>query len=210
MHDYRLTNDWFERTCRENWEALLPARRPQRVLEIGSFEGASTCFLLERLANLYPLELHCIDTWEGGIEHQSGGSAQVDMNAVEGRFWHNVNQARKLASYPVDLQVHKGLSHQCMAALMAAGKEDYFDFIYVDGSHQAPDVLCDAVLAFKLLKVGATLGFDDYLWSDEPGGGDDPLRSPKPAVDAFLAIYAHKVKVLDLPPYQLYLEKLES
>ena len=38
------------------------------------------------------------------------------------------------------------------------------DFIYVDGSHQAHDVLCDAILSFKLLRVGGIVCFDDYLW----------------------------------------------
>ena len=37
-----------------------------------------------------------------------------------------------------------------------------FDLIYIDASHYAPDVLSDAVLAFKLLKPGGILIFDDY------------------------------------------------
>jgi hypothetical protein len=97
-----------------------------------------------------------------------------------------------------------------MAQLLVEGKGNYFDFIYIDGSHQAPDVLVDAVLAFKLLKVGGTLGFDDYLWSEGTSGDEAPLRCPKPAVDAFVNIYAGKVKIIPLPLYQLYMRKLQN
>ncbi len=210
MHDYEFTNDWFERTCLPNWNVLLPRIQPRRILEIGSFEGASTCHLIDTLARQYPIELHCVDTWEGGIEHQAGGAAHTDMDAVEKRFLHNTARAGAAATHPVDLQLHKGFSHSAMSRLIAAGKENYFDFIYVDGSHQAPDVLCDAVLAFKLLRVGGTLGFDDYLWSEDLPGGDDPLRCPKPAIDAFTAIFARKLQTIALPAYQLYVEKLSD
>jgi hypothetical protein len=64
--------------------------------------------------------------------------------------------------------------------------------IYIDGSHQAPDVLSDATLSFPLLKVGGTMIFDDYTWRSVPG---DPLYGPKLAVDAFLNIYFHKMRI---------------
>lgn len=210
MNDYQFSNDWFRLTCQKNWEVLLPRIEPKRILEIGSFEGASTCFLMDALACRHAIELHCVDTWEGGIEHQSGGTAQANMRDVEARFWHNTHLSRRSAACPVNLQIHKGFSHHCMSQLVVDGKENYFDFIYIDGSHQAPDVLCDAVLAFKLLKVGGTLGFDDYLWSEPLPEGDDPLRCPKPAIDAFIQIHARKLQALPLPLYQLYLEKLRN
>ena len=28
--------------------------------------------------------------------------------------------------------------------------------------------------------------FDDYLWSMEPAGKQDPLNMPKPAIDSFI------------------------
>lgn len=59
---------------------------------------------------------------------------------------------------------------------------EWFDLIYIDGSHEAADVLADAVLAWPLLKPGGLLGFDDYGWRVFP----EPERRPAPAVDAFL------------------------
>ena len=40
-------------------------------------------------------ELHCIDTWQGGIEHQSGSKEAVEMTAVARRFEANIAKARR-------------------------------------------------------------------------------------------------------------------
>lgn len=207
---YSFTTDWFAQTAKANWAKLLPEIRPSRILEIGCFEGASTCYLIDTLASAIPLEIHCIDTWDGGIEHKEGGTAPSDMKAVESRFKINTEKALSQAVHQVDLHIHKNLSHRALVRLLADGKDNYFDFIYVDGSHQAPDVLCDAVLAFKLLKVGGTMAFDDYLWTNELTSAREILKCPKPAVDAFVNIHFQKIRVLKMPLYQLYLQKLSA
>ncbi len=200
-----LTNAWFENTARPVWDNLIPRINPQRVLEVGSFEGASTMYLIQTLARLHPLEIHCVDTWDGGVEH-----ADIDMRSVEARFAHNVRWAMASAPNPVNLQLHKGFSDIGLARLLASGGAEYFDFVYIDGSHQAPDVLCDAVLGFKLLKPGGVMAFDDYLWSEALPGGKDPLRCPKPAIDAFVNLNFRKLNVLSAPLYQLYIQKIAS
>jgi len=48
-------------------------------------------------------------------------------------------------------------------------EEPTFDFIYIDGDHTAEGVLQDAVLAWRLLKAGGIMAFDDYLWEDPRG-----------------------------------------
>jgi hypothetical protein len=95
-----------------------------------------------------------------------------------------------------------------LARLLTEGKAGYFDFSYVDGSHQAPDVICDAILAFKLLRVGGVMAFDDYLWAENLPTGIDPIRCPKPAIDAFTNLYCRKVRILQAPLYQLYMQKV--
>lgn len=207
---YQFSNNWFEYS-RKNWEILLPQLKPSVILEIGSFEGRSTCFMIDSLASSSPIEMHCIDTWEGGCEHQSGGVASaVDMESVSARFEDNVNLAIQKAAQKVDLIVHRGSSDVQLSKLLSRGKQNYFDLIYVDGSHQAPDVLCDAVLCFRLLRVGGIMIFDDYLWSEFPTQEIDPLRCPKPAVDAFVNIYRRKLEILQLPIYQLYVKKISD
>mgnify|MGYP006284026743 CR=1 FL=1 len=111
------------------------------------------------------------------------------------------------ARHRVALNVHKGRSAVELAKLIAAGKSGYFDLVYIDGSHQAPDVLLDAALGFALTRVGGLLIFDDYLWSESLAGGRDPLRCPKLAIDAFTNIHARKLDILFAPLDQLYVCK---
>jgi len=72
-----------------------------------------------------------------------------------------------------------------------------FDFIYVDGNHQTPEVLLDACLAFKLLEPNGVMLFDDY------GGG----AGVGAAVDAFLKAYSGQLKVI-VKNYQLAVQKV--
>jgi predicted O-methyltransferase YrrM len=77
-----------------------------------------------------------------------------------------------------------------------------FDFIYIDGSHMAEDVLEDAVLAWRLLKPGGLIIFDDYVWRlDHP-----PEKRPRLAIDAFYRFYANQIEVVH-NAYQLILRK---
>ena len=204
--DYEFTNQWFELN-RRVWDDLIQYLLPSRVLEIGSFEGRSTCYLIDTLSSQGPLSLHCIDTWQGGIEHQSGGQGESDMSAVEIKFHRNTGLAISRSAYPVNLIVDKARSSYALSKLISNGNAE-FDFIYIDGSHQAPDVLMDALMCFELLRVGGVMVFDDYIWNEGLPGGVDPLRCPKISIDAFTTIFSRKLKLIPAASvYQIYVEK---
>ena len=80
---------------------------------------------------------------------------------------------------------------------------DSYDFAYIDGCHATINVLEDAVLAFPLLKAGAIIAFDDYLWDDPKWNQEG---QPKEAIDAFLSIYASKIELLHRE-YQVWVRK---
>jgi predicted O-methyltransferase YrrM len=210
MNDFNFTNNWFSSSAATIWDVLIPQINPTKILEIGSYEGASACYLIDKLSEEKNIELHCVDSWEGGAEHKEGGNAETDMSAVEKRFTMNIDIAKQKVKNQLELFIHKGYSDQVLSNLLSEGKNGYFDFIYVDGSHQAPDVLCDAILSFRLLKVGGVIAFDDYLWQETLPYGTDPIRCPKPAIDAFCNIYCRKVKILTAPLYQLYVQKISD
>lgn len=200
---FEFTTDWFDR-YRPTWDRMLGRLKPKRILEVGSFEGRSICYLIGKCAEFHPLEIHCVDPWDGGNRYD-----REAMIAVEARFDRNVAHAMKLGRNPVLLHKHKKPSSAALAGILASRAAADFDLIYIDGSHQAPDVLTDAVLAFQLLRVGGMMVFDDYLWCDEPEGRQDSLNMPKPAIDAFVNIFQRKLKVHgNAPLYQLYLQKI--
>jgi len=75
-----------------------------------------------------------------------------------------------------------------------------FDFIYIDGSHKCLDVYLDAVLAWRLLRKGGILGFDDYLFNKGV-----TLDSPYEAINNFLKGVTHEILYMD---YRVFIRKV--
>jgi predicted O-methyltransferase YrrM len=198
MTDYKFTQDWFS-WAPAVWEQLiplLPTDAPRNFLEIGSFEGRSAVWIAENMMQRGD-SLHCIDTWEGGEEHNNG-----EMSGAEENFIHNMHvlQTKKAC----DLSVYKGTSVQHLAHWLVEKPEDHpsFDFIYIDGSHIAKDVMTDACMAWPLLKQGGIMVFDDYLW----GEARDILHRPKVAIDTFVDLFSEEVEMIHIG-YQLIVRK---
>lgn len=193
---YEFTQQWFAQ-AEKTWPTLLaelPARK--NFLEIGSFEGRSAVWLVENVLEDGG-ELLCIDTWGGGEEH--GG---LDMDAAEMRFDKNIKLA--LEKFPRrKVSKCKGLSTTWLPAL--AQDRRSFDFIYIDGSHIAKDVLTDACMAWPLLKPDGVMVFDDYLWGDSR----DALHRPKLAIDSFVNIFAEQLHITHIG-YQLAVRKVRT
>ena len=193
--------DWFSRSI-PAWQAIftkLAVNNPAlRILEIGVFEGRSTCWLLEHFCKSPESTIVTIDTFQGGVEHRN-----LELGSLRVRFESNI----VAIGSPARVEVREGESFRELCALVAE-KVPPFDFISVDGSHQAADVLADAVLAFRLLRSGGVMAFDDYLWAPVRRGMENPLVTPKAAVDAFTTIHAQQMRIIpNLPLYQLYIQK---
>ncbi|HWJ20337.1 MAG TPA: class I SAM-dependent methyltransferase [Geobacterales bacterium] len=207
---HQFTNSWFNNLAKGVWDQLITNLNPTTILEIGSYEGASTCYLIDLLAQKKEIEVHCIDSWEGSAEHKSDGT---NMSEVEARFLHNTKLSSELAAHNVALAIHKGFSDYHLSKLFSDGKRNYFDFIYIDGSHYASDVICDAVLSFRLLRIGGVIAFDDYLWAGHNipfGVITDPLGCPKLGIDAFTNLYGNRIRLLSAPLYQIYVQKISD
>lgn len=200
MTEYQFTQDWFH-WAPGLWEQLIPMLPAhKKFLEIGSYEGRSMAWIVEHMLGDSG-ELVCIDTWEGGEEHD-------DVSGVEARFDHNREVAMRAKGWDVEDQFGpksvaklKGTSVAKLAELIAEG-DGGFDFIYIDGSHIAKDVLTDACMAWPLLNPLGIMVFDDYTW----GETRDILHRPKLAVDSFVNIFAEELEVIHMG-YQLALRK---
>ena len=199
MSEYQFTKDWFN-WAPEVWTQLIPMLSGEacnrEFLEIGSFEGRSAVWIVENMMQDGDI-LGCIDTWEGGEEH-----GEEDMGTVKERFDHNIAILRD--KYPERyIDQYKNTSTVALAEIMhGSWRSPTLDFIYIDGSHRAPDVLTDACMAWPLLKVGGLMVFDDYMW----GNPRDALHRPKIAIDAFTNIFGETTEIVHMG-YQLVVRK---
>lgn len=221
MTEYKFTQDWFS-WAPPVWSQLiehLPERRS--FLEIGAFEGRATTWIIDNMMN--PGDwIDVVDTWEGGEEHSNG-----EMGGAEERFDYNIDLAlggpdytarahhMRIASkaetegerkrvYKYRMTSTEMLARK-LAFQMEVSKPEYvsmYDFIYIDGSHVARDVLTDATMAWPLLNKGGFIVFDDYLWGD----ARDVLHRPKVAIDAFVNIFSEEVEMVHVG-YQLIIRK---
>lgn len=197
---YNFSTSWFSPQLQAIWTEILLREKPTKLLEIGSFEGRSAVFMIETLANLQHIELHCIDPWTGSQEH-----AGMELGNLQQVFHNNISIAEAKAEFTPNIQLYPTTSDVALPVLLSNVGRGYFDFIYVDGSHEAADVLFDAVNAFKLLRGGGVMVFDDYLWYNNPA---DIIRAPKIAIDDFVNIHFDKLQVYGGVPYQLIVKKL--
>jgi len=195
----QYTQNWFDR-CIPDWEKYLAdfkGRPNLRFLEIGSFEGRSTCWLLDNILIHSSSEITCIDLFEH-CSFRGEWSKELydryDMPEVHKNFLSNT------AEYDSRVRCIVGASQNELKSLVGE-----YDFVYIDGSHLASDVLEDTVLSFSLLKHGGIMILDDYSWEFF----DNPLRHPKIAIDAFLEIYANRIDVLHIDQ-QVVLKKTRN
>ena len=147
-HEY--TNTWFE-VGKNNWEKLFALKKPQKILEIGCYEGRATCFIIESCASFGEVEIHCVDPWLETEKTNYGGGS---MSKVEKRFDHNTSISLEKSAGKTKLVKHKAESVIVCSELICKGHLGSFDMVYIDGSHTAPDVLTDAIFAFHLLRSG--------------------------------------------------------
>jgi len=175
---YQFTNSWFQVTAK-GWERFPKANA---ILEVGSFEGQSSVWMIENMLNDEGTMI-CIDSWEGGEDHEG-----IDFKAVEDRFEANIKAARRAAQKVYKV---KGKSVDGLATCLT-GKQE-FDFIYIDGSHVAMDVMTDACLAWPMLRSNGIMVFDDYSW----GAPRDILHRPKMAIDMFTHLFAEDLQIIN-------------
>lgn len=165
----------------EKWLGRLKGQPGARGLEIGTWLGESACWFLENILTHPTAVMECVDPFTGSAEHQLAG---IDCT-------NNEKIAReRLARFGERVIIHKMTSDALL--LQEAWRRPHLDFAYVDGAHDAMNVLRDSVLAFDLLKVGGVMIWDDYEWAVM----QDPVDRPKLAIVGFLAAYARRLEII--------------
>ena len=137
----------------------------------------SSLFILHTLQEA---NLTCVDSWSGSDEHQNLSY----LDKVEPRFDFNLNK------YKSRLLKIKSKSSDFFYRMEKT--ENYYDLIYIDGSHHSDDVILDALSAFRLLKPNGYLIFDDYLWKFYK----NPYENPAVSINFFLKSKSNNIRYL--------------
>lgn len=197
---YRLDYDWFKKNA-PVWKRIFVNRdcmfkkfdldvekSPVRVLEIGSWEGSSTTWMMDNLLVHPDSRLICVDPFTGNSEHNTLGH---NVRRAFDNLVHNIDVSGKKEQ----VKLIQKQSHEALTEMLPSMAES-FDIVYVDGSHDEKMVMIDAVLGFMLLRQRGFIVFDDYTWALRYNrhGQVTPdtgcvAHSPRRAIDAFYNIY---------------------
>jgi predicted O-methyltransferase YrrM len=171
---YVFTHDYFAGHIPvwQRWFNYTIQQRPIRILEVGSWQGGSTLWLLDQVLAERGGSITCVDTWEGSSEHGFLGTMGLQLEEL-----FDANIAR--SGHVEQVEKRKGLSQDVLPQL--AGR--LFDFIYIDGAHEADLVLQDALNAHPLLAPGGFLVFDDLAYSFA-----DPQQNTIHGINTFLEL----------------------
>lgn len=116
------------------------------VLEMGSFQGLSSCQIAMTARTLI-----CVDTFDGRGTVEPGDYTEI--------FWQNLNAIPRTAT----VKAVKGLFAEVLPNLT-----ETFDVIFIDGSHDYASVMQDIELAVPRLRKGGVLLMHDYS-AENPG-----------------------------------------
>jgi len=180
---------------KQTFEKILSQLSPKsKILEIGTYAGVS---LIEMLKLVPESTATVIDQWKDYYEYDILVNKETSVNnakSAEQEFYNNI------LPFKDRITIMKGKSCDKLIELMM--KRESFNFIYVDASHKCLDVYLDSILAWKLLKIGGIIAFDDYHFNQ-----GDILNSPYEAIEKFKNEYSNDFIVL-AEDYRLFLKKI--
>jgi predicted O-methyltransferase YrrM len=176
----KFTSDWFSHHI-PMWEMWLSGLKDLPFLdflEIGSYEGRSTIWLLENIIKHNTCKITCIDSF---IDHEY---EEKNQKKLIQQFIENTKP------YQEKIRLIHQESFSALQNLISMNQK--FDFIYIDGCHEAINVLEDAVLSFKMLKQNGIMILYDYNWVNNK----EFHEIPRMGINSFITTYSHYIKIV--------------
>ena len=166
--EYEYTEDYVTWNVEQwkKWFAHLIGKPGVKALEVGTYEGRSAVWFLENIltgpgASLVTCDIGC----------DAAKTARAKANL----------------SHFSNCRMDWRGSQDVLPDLHASA--DRYHFAYVDGSHDAPDVLRDMCAVWELLLPGGIMLCDDWQWTNR-----DWPQPPREAIEAWLRIYVRKIR----------------
>lgn len=155
IHFYKDIEGFMSDKNKIAFDFIIPQLPTHSVwVELGSWTGKSTAYCVVELKNQNKFgDFYCVDTWEGGPEHQE--NQLIKDKTLYEIFETNIK--------PVidDVHIIKSLSWDSSKRFA----DNSVDVCYVDAGHEYECVVKDIVHFWPKIKVGGWLFGDDFTKS---------------------------------------------
>jgi predicted O-methyltransferase YrrM len=134
---------------------IIKTNKPNICVEIGSFVGASSCFICNAIPK--KSKLYCIDTWGNHAMKYCEEDNEYERDTYEvfqtntQKYRNKIIEIRKWSTEAIDdLRQY----------------ESSIDFLFIDGDHNYESVKKDWELYSPLLHINSVVAFHDTGWAD--------------------------------------------
>lgn len=173
-YDALLNTDMVLCTRDEAAELRLDPSAKRQIVEIGVYEGASSCFWSDFYLSHPESRLISIDPFTGSSEHHEKPENYPELAKIELTARGNIAKSNNAAK----IEVIKGCSWDVFPELnRRSGGEPWIDVLYIDGAHDPASVARDTTLFVPMVKPGGIVIFDDYGHPDVQRGVDGALNA---------------------------------
>lgn len=150
---YTFTTNWFQYSeLKQNIDKFLDVNGINKILEIGSFEGASSCYFSDIFLNSKGSTLVCVDPF-----NISDSTSPVYQNMRQ-LFIKNISNSKNWQK----IRVRQMISNDFFKKNV-----NTFNFIYIDGSHLLDDIKSDFNNSLKIIEPAGIIWMDDYASSKD-------------------------------------------
>jgi len=189
---YTVTHAWYEMLT-GGYQRILQEPKAQKlhfdpsekrtIVEIGVYEGASSCWWSDNLLEHPDSLLYSIDPFLGNVEYQQERENFPTLGQIEHIAKSNIAKSK----HPGKVTVLKGASWDEFPDLSRdlkwTGRE--IDILYIDGEHTSEAVCRDIALYVPLVRRGGAVIIDDYGHEDVRRGVDGALAALNCMENAF-------------------------
>jgi hypothetical protein len=173
-YDALLNTDLILNTHPEGQKLALNPGDRRQIVEIGIYEGASSCFWSDFYLLHPDSRLISIDPFTGSDEHHAKPEDYPELDRIELIARGNIAKSDNAAK----IEIIKGCSWDVFPELSRRSpSEPWIDVLYIDGAHDPTSVARDTTLYVPMVKSGGLVIFDDYGHPDVQRGVDGALNA---------------------------------
>lgn len=186
---YKYTNNWFE-VCelRRMTTNILDPNKKNTILEIGNYEGQSSCFFSDNYLDHSESKMILVDPFS------TTDSTSPVKSETEQLFLKNIEKSKNFNK----VEIKRMTSDDFFAKNTST-----FTFIYIDGSHEPEIITRDLKNAIECCDINGIIWMDDYL------GGPKGSLQIKQAIDSVYKDFSFCLKPIWIG-YQIAFLKLQS